>query len=118
MKIASSVLPENAADEEVFEILANAHHAVTYLENEGYIQFKSVHFENGIFPGARLRNKGFVILNSTPDSLNPSESLIDRIKSALAKGAVDGSKESFKALTKSLLEKAAVYASAHAHSIF
>jgi hypothetical protein len=118
MSVAASIIPEDTEYEAAFDLLANAHHAVTYLENEGYIEFKRLHYDTGTFSNVRLKNKGFVILNSTPDSLNPSESLIDRIKSALANGVTEGSKESFKELTKSLLGKAAIYASAHLPVIF
>jgi hypothetical protein len=58
---------------------------VRWLHDEGYIRVTD--YSNGLSLGVTLTQKGLSVLNATPDSLHPSETMGAKIKNALADGS-------------------------------
>jgi hypothetical protein len=58
---------------------------IRWLSEEKYIRVQS--YSNGLCLGVTLTQKGLSVLNATPDSLHPSETVGAKIKNALADGS-------------------------------
>jgi hypothetical protein len=58
---------------------------IRWLSAEKYVRVHG--YSNGLCLGVTLTQKGLSILNATPDSLHPSETMGAKIKSALADGS-------------------------------
>jgi len=107
----SATLIADDSIEEIFNFTGEAHHTFRFLEKEGYIEYSRLHNDTGIFSQLILTSKGLAVLNSVPDSLASKEAIIDRIKSTLEKGALEGAQDSIKELAKSLFSTAVFYVS-------
>lgn len=58
---------------------------IRWLSEEKYIRIQG--YSNGLCLGVTLTQKGLAVLNATPDSLHPSETIGAKIKIALADGS-------------------------------
>lgn len=58
---------------------------IRWLNEEKYIRLQG--YSNGLCLGVTLTQKGLAVLNATPDSLHPGETMGTKIKSALAEGS-------------------------------
>lgn len=98
--IAMSVIPEGVEYDETWNSLRAAEDAIDFLAQEGFLTHKGTYLEGGTFLEARLTLKGLAILGYVPDALEEKQSLIDRIRRALAGGAKEAGSETVKLLTQ------------------
>ena len=116
--LAASLVPGDCIDDDTwYKRVSSADHAVTFLTDEKFITHKGTYLEGGKFLQVRLTSKGLAVLNSTPNSLESKETLISRIRKALAGGAKEAGAETVKQLVQQAFTTAAAVAPAIAAQI-
>ena len=106
-KNGSILIPDGAEDPTKdggeLDFLICLTNTIVWLQEEQYIRYKE-HNAPHEFKGVVLSNKGLVLLQK-PSALNPSEKLIDSIKSEFKKGAAQGLQNLGQQLIKSGVSK-------------
>lgn len=106
--IAAAALSEGADSEDKLAYEKSALHVVAWLAAEGLLRYERQVY--GAYIGVTLSMKALTILGFTPDVLRAApEPFIDRLKSALGKGATDAASSGIKQVLGGIFDLALRY---------
>lgn len=78
------------------------YNTTTWLYNNGYLKHSTSEAQNEYFNRVILTAKGFAVLNSIPEILNPEKSLGDIITDSVRQGATDSVKNNVRIALSSI----------------
>jgi hypothetical protein len=110
IEIGFSIVPEDATNEESWDIGTMVGDIVEWLSEEGFLRYEAdPNHQPGNFWKVRLTLKGLAILGCAPSSLSQAEaneSLIQRVKQAIGSAASVAGKESIKQVVREIFQRA------------
>lgn len=114
--IASMAAPEGADSEEIIQYQESAMNVVKWLSAEGLLRYTAQPY--GAFVGVILSMKGLTVLGSVPGTLrNAPEPFVDRLKSALSKGASEAATNGVKQVLGGVFDLALRYGQSGAAAV-
>jgi hypothetical protein len=106
--IGVSAAPSDASEQGVWDSMAEARHALTWLKEEGFLRYETQDLQ-GNFYEVRLSQKGLAMLGSALTPSEVKEPLITRVRRTLASGAEKAGTEAVKCLMSEVLKLSARY---------
>lgn len=104
-------VPEGAEADEVDRYQSSAAHVIAWLSAEGLLRYQKAAY--GAFLSVVLTMKALTILGSMPEAIRAApETLIDRLKKSLSKGASDAASDGIKNVLGSVFDLALRYGQA------
>lgn len=95
--IASTLIPNDASDEDISRLYAAASDAISWLADERFIRFNMAASDfSGDYYGVVLSKKGLAVLNSSPEALSRDETIGSQIADLLRDSAKDVAKDEAK----------------------
>lgn len=97
-EIAELASPGSVPEDLPFDALEPTFEAIRFLAKEGFLTYAEFYLDGTAFLHVQLTMKGLTVLGQAPDSLEQSESLIQRMRGVLASGAKGVASEATKLL--------------------
>lgn len=112
LQIATSIMPNGIAEGEAYEFVVSADDAVRFLMAEGFIRAtENQSLDGAHFYDVQLTQKGLAVLTSTPNAIEPDQTLIQKMRAIANDGIRNAAVESITGVTKALFNVAMSIAS-------
>jgi hypothetical protein len=110
IQLGGSAMPEDVDKDQAFDFGAEAHHVITWLEEEGFIRHQGGGIQNTFYQ-VRLTSKGFDVLNRVPASIagEPPESIGLKIRKIVGSGVKTAGAEVVKRVVSEVFAAAVKY---------
>jgi hypothetical protein len=92
-EIAELASPGSLPESPAYKHLEPTFESIQFLAAEGFLTYSSRFLEGTTFTTVKLTLKGLTVLGQIPDSLERKQTLIERMRSALAGGSKEAASE-------------------------